>query len=93
MFAVFGALALGLIVRYSMKNRDRVGVLMIPALATATGSLTWAILTWVGIASTDPLIWLATFVAAGVVAWVVNAQIIRRRMDSDNAAFGRIARH
>ena len=93
MFAVIGALAISLIVRYSMSNRDRVGVMMIPALGTATGAAIWAVGTWAGLKSTEPWLWLATFACAGAVTWIVNARVTRHRVAVDNDVFGRIARH
>jgi hypothetical protein len=93
MFALIGALAIGLSVRYSMSGRDRTGAVMIPALATATGALVWAIGIWGGLASTDPWIWLLTFALSGIVSYLVNRRVTRVRTTTDNAVFGRIARH
>lgn len=93
MFALLGSLAIGLIVRYSMKNRDRVGLVMIPAIATASGALVWAIGTWCTLSSKEPWLWLATFVVAAIVPWIVNYRLIRLRIREDAAAMGRIARH
>ena len=92
MFAVIGSLAIGLIVRYTMKNRDRLGMLMIPAIGTATGALAWSVGIGAGLTATAPWLWLITFVASAVVSAVVNARVTRRRIESDNAIFGNIAR-
>ena len=92
MFAVIAALAIGLSIRYSMAGRDRVGVALIPALATATGALVWVVGIWCGLLATEPWLWLITFAVSGAVAFYVNLRITRKRIAADNEVFGRIAR-
>ena len=87
LFVALGGLIIGLIVRYSIPGRDRMGAVVIPALATAVSAVVWEILTWLRMPYNSPWIWVIALALTAVVSVVVDVWMTRRRKQHDEAVF------
>jgi len=80
--ALVGAV-LGLVARYALPHRATHGVLLVPAIGTASAMAAWVALTWAGLPWDQGVIWIATLVVAAVVAAGADLLIGRRRTAAD----------
>lgn len=87
LFAALGGLIIGLIVRYSMPNRDRMGALLIPASATAAAAVIWEILTWLQMPYDGTWIWVITFGVTAIKSVLFDLWLTRRRIARDERDF------
>ncbi len=89
---IFGT-ALGLIAHYALPGRDLRGEALVPVAGALTGGLVWLALTWAGMTTADPWIWLASIVVPAVVVFAGTALLtrIRRARDAREAARLKIA--
>lgn len=87
LFAALGGTIIGLVVRYSLPGRDRMGALVVPAVATAGAAVIWEILTWAGMTPDGTWIWVITFGVVAVKCVFVDLWLSRRRKASDAEAF------
>lgn len=83
LFVIVIAAAIGLIIRYLVPQRGTYGVLLLPAIAAAAGSIVWVALLWVGLTFDGTWIWVASLTASGIAALVVALVLPRRRIESD----------
>ena len=76
-FAViaFYAVLLGLVAPYIYARSEEYGVLLPPAIALATGSALWAILTWLGFDYTEGYIWVIVMVLMPVVMVILSSRL------------------
>ena len=76
---VIYAIILGLVAPYISAHSDKYGALVPPAIATATGSIVWTILLWVGLPTTDAWIWLAVMLVMPVVMIILSNRLANSR--------------
>lgn len=83
LFITLGGVILGLIARYALPNRDRHGVVVVPAIGAAVAAVVWGILTWAGLPWDGGWIWVISLVVTAVAVVVADVLIGRRRKESD----------
>ncbi|RLK49100.1 hypothetical protein [Microbacterium telephonicum] len=79
---VVGAAAGG-VFHFLMPGRSSRGAALAPILGAAVGGLVWLGLTWAGLTTLDPLLWLVSFVAPFAVVPAVLAVLTRTRAAHD----------
>ena len=75
---VFGAAAGGLL-HFLMPGRASRGAALAPVLGTLVGGAVWMILTWAGLTTLSPWLWLASFAAPLVVVPLTLLTLTRAR--------------
>lgn len=91
LLALIAACALGIAAHFLIGGRDLRGVAVTPAIATGAAAGLYTVLQWVGLAETNPLLWLASIFGSVVVAALVTILLVaaRRRSDAEaKAALG-----
>jgi hypothetical protein len=83
LFVIVIAAAIGIGIRYLVPKHDTYGIMLLPAVAAAAGSIVWVALLWVGLRFDGTWIWVASLAAAGIAALVVALVLPRRRIESD----------
>jgi phosphotransferase system glucose/maltose/N-acetylglucosamine-specific IIC component len=83
LFITLGGVILGLIARYALPNRDRHGVVVVPAIGAAVAAVVWGILTWAGLPWDGGWIWVISLVVTAVAVVAADVLIGRRRKESD----------
>jgi phosphotransferase system glucose/maltose/N-acetylglucosamine-specific IIC component len=83
LFITLGGVILGLIARYALPNRDRHGVVVVPAIGAAVAAVVWGILTWAGLPWDGGWIWVISLVVTAVAVVVADVLIGRRRKERD----------
>ncbi|MCT9820443.1 hypothetical protein N3K63_09140 [Microbacterium sp. W1N] len=81
---VVGAAAGG-VLHYLQPGRASRGAALAPVLGALVGALVWMILTWVGLTTLDPWLWLVSFAAPFVVVPATLAILARTRASHDAA--------
>lgn len=76
---VLYAVILGLVAPYISVHSEKYGVLVPPAVAVATGSVLWGILTWVGMPYTSAWIFIIVMIAMPVAMIFVSGRIAKMR--------------
>jgi peptidoglycan/LPS O-acetylase OafA/YrhL len=92
LFVTLGGVILGLAARYGLPKRDTHGALLVPAIGAIVASVVWAALTWVGWKFDGGWIWVASLVAAGVIAGLASVFLGRQRTASDAELLTRLSR-
>ncbi|MDO7881337.1 hypothetical protein [Antiquaquibacter soli] len=87
---VIGA-GIGLALRYLLPRRDTYGVLLLPAVSAAATAIVWVALVWVGWTFDGTWIWVASLGAAVIAAVLTAVVLPRRRLQSDESLFARLA--
>ncbi|NDH66106.1 MAG: hypothetical protein EBY26_07040 [Microbacteriaceae bacterium] len=72
-------LILGLVAPYITVHSEKYGALVPPAIALATGSVLWVVVTWVGLSYTNAWTWLIVMVAMPIVMMVVSSRLAKAR--------------
>ena len=80
---VFGAAAGGLL-HYLQGGRSSRGAALAPVLGTFAGGFTWLALTWLGLTTLSPWLWLASFAAPLVIVPATLAVLTRLRATHDD---------
>ncbi len=83
LFITLGGVILGLGARYLLPNRDRHGVVLIPAIGAAVAAVVWVGLTWLGWAWDGGWIWVVSLVVTAAVVVVADLAIGRARKQHD----------
>ena len=83
LFITLGGIILGLLARYLLPNRDRHGVVLIPAIGAAVSAVVWVGLTWLGWAWDGGWIWVVSLVVTAVVVVAADILIGRTRKTHD----------
>jgi hypothetical protein len=85
LLALIGACVLGIAAHYVLDGRDLRGVVLTPAIATATAAILYTALQWAGLGEGDIWLWLASILGGAVVAVVATIAIVavRRRSDAE----------
>lgn len=84
LFIVFYAVILGLVAPYVTLGSDRYGVLVPPAIALATGSFFWILLTWLGFSYVDGWIWSIVMIAMPVAMFFGSKFLEKKRKNQDD---------
>jgi uncharacterized membrane protein YeaQ/YmgE (transglycosylase-associated protein family) len=79
---VFGAGAGGLL-HYLQAGRSARGVALAPVVGAFVGALVWLVLTWLGVTTLSPWLWLASFAAPLIVVPVLLTVLTRTRASHD----------
>jgi len=79
---VFGA-AVGGLVHYLQRGRSLRGVALAPVLGAFVGGLAWLVMTWAGITTSSPALWLGSFAAPLVVVPLGLETLTRVRLAHD----------
>ena len=87
LFAALGGLIIGLIVRYSLPGRDRMGAILIPGTAMAAAAVIWEILTWLHMPYDGTWIWVITLGVTAIKSVLLDLWLTRRRIKHDEEAF------
>ena len=85
LFITLGGVILGLGARYLLPDRDRHGVVLIPALGGAVAAVVWVALTWAGMPWDGGWIWVISLVVTAAAVVVADLLIGRRRKEHDEA--------
>jgi len=72
-------LILGLVAPYITVHSEKYGALVPPAIALATGSVLWVVVTWVGLSYTNAWTWLIVMVAMPIVMMVGSSRLAKAR--------------
>lgn len=83
LFITVGGIIIGLAARYALPNRDRHGVVVIPAVGAAAAAVVWGALTWAGLPWDGGWIWVISLVVTAVVAVGVDLLLGRTRKQHD----------
>ena len=87
-----GGAILGLAARYGLPKRETHGALLVPAIGAIAASFVWAALTWLGWKFDSGWIWVASLVAAGVIAALASISLGRQRTANDAELLARLSR-
>jgi len=79
---VVGA-AIGGVLHFLQPGRTSRGAALAPILGALTGGVVWLVLTWVGLTTLDPWLWIVSFVAPLIVVPAVLATLTRLRAAHD----------
>ncbi len=79
---VVGA-AVGGLLHYLQPGRDVRGAALAPVLGTLVGGTVWLALTWAGLTTESPWLWLASFAAPLIVVPLSLAVLTRTRAAHD----------
>lgn len=79
---VFGA-AVGGVLHFLQAGRSSRGVALAPILGAFAGGLVWLALTWLGVTTLSPWLWLASFAAPLIVVPLVLMTLTRLRASHD----------
>lgn len=79
---VVGAAAGG-VLHYLLPGRSSRGAALAPVLGALTGGAVWLALTWLGLTTLDPWLWLVSFAAPFVVVPAALVALTRARAAHD----------
>jgi hypothetical protein len=79
LFITLGGIILGLIARYTLPNRERHGVVLVPA----TAAIVWVALTWAGMPWDGGWIWVISLVVTALTVVAADILIGRARATRD----------
>ncbi|WP_243227515.1 hypothetical protein [Microbacterium sp. CIAB417] len=80
---IYGA-AVGIAAHFALRGRELRGVALAPMIGAFVGGAVWLALTWAGVTTAEPWLWLAMLVAAPVV--VVPVLVVLERVRSAHDA-------
>ena len=86
-FAIVLGSAIGLAVRFLVPQRHTHGIMLVPAAATITTAVVWAVLVWAGFTFDGGWIWVISLTLGGVAALVTALVTPRRRAHADAAFY------
>jgi hypothetical protein len=92
LFVVLIAFGIGLAAVYLLPGRENYGSMLVPSIAASVSAIAWAALTWSGWKFDGGWIWVASFVAGGVVALVLSLTIPRARRRGDEELMQKLSR-
>ena len=83
LFITLGGAILGLAARYLLPDRDRHGVVLMPAVGAGVAAVVWVALTWLGWAWDGGWIWVVSLVVTGLAVVATDILVGRRRKEHD----------
>ncbi|HAQ59013.1 MAG TPA: hypothetical protein DCR63_00455 [Microbacterium sp.] len=81
--ALVAGIAIGMALHFSLPLRSTRGAALAPTLDAAIAAALYTSLTWLGLAESNPWLWLAATVIPAVVTGLVIAAVSRARADHD----------
>jgi predicted small integral membrane protein len=81
--ALVAATAIGMALHFALPLRSTRGVALGPLLDAALAAAIYTSLTWLGLAETNPWLWVASIVVPAVVTGVVLVVLARTRSTHD----------
>jgi len=79
---IFGG-AYGGVLHYLMPGRTSRGAALAPVLGALLGGLVWMVLTWTGLTTLSPWLWIVSLAVPVIVVPAVLAVLTRRRATHD----------
>lgn len=79
---IYGA-AVGTAAHFALRGRELRGVALAPMIGAIVGGAVWLALTWAGVTTAEPWLWLAALVAVPVVVVPVLVALERIRSAHD----------
>ena len=88
LLALVGACVLGIAAHFLIGDRERRGVAVAPAIATAVSAIVYTGLQWAGVGEDSVWLWLASTLGAALVAALATAVLtaVRRQGDEQTKA-------
>jgi len=83
LLALIAACVLGVVVHYLIPHRDRRGVALVPAIATAVAAAAYALGQWAGLKESSVWLWLIALGGAVVISAAVGVILTRVRRHGD----------
>jgi hypothetical protein len=77
------AAAIGIAVHFALPHRQSRGAVIAPMTAAAAGAVAWMALTWAGLGTDNPWIWLASVVVPAAVSAALVLIVGRARVRGD----------
>lgn len=90
LLALLVAVVLGIAIHYGTPDPRGRGVVLVPAISTATAAVVWSAMTWMGFAESSFWIWLAALVIPIVITYPVALWIAASRMSRRAAERARL---
>ena len=82
--------AIGMAIHFLVAHRATRGVVIAPIIGALAASLVWTILTWAGVGTDSPWLWLSMFVAPIVFTYPALIVLSRVRVARDAAERARL---
>lgn len=79
---IFGA-TIGGVLHFLQPGRESRGTALAPVVGAVVGGLTWLVLTWAGVGTDNPWIWVLSIVLPAIVVPVLLAVLTRSRAAHD----------
>lgn len=79
---IFGA-TIGGVLHFLQPGRESRGTALAPVVGAVVGALTWLVLTWAGVGTDNPWIWVLSIVLPALVVPVLLAVLTRSRAAHD----------
>lgn len=79
---IFGA-TIGGVLHFLQPGRESRGTALAPVVGAVVGGLTWLVLTWAGVGTDNPWIWVLSIVLPALVVPVLLAVLTRSRAAHD----------
>lgn len=86
---IFGA-AYGSAMHYAQPGRELRGAALAPMFGAAAGGLTWLVLTWAGVGTQSPWLWLASAAVPAALVPLTLLTLTRIRTEHDAAERARL---
>lgn len=92
LLGIIVAAVVGVAVHFALPGKLLRGVALAPLVAAATGAVAWTALTWAGLATDNPWLWLSALVVPAVVTvpFILGLTSARTRHDAAARARHRI---
>ncbi len=79
---IFGS-TIGGVLHFLQPGRESRGTALAPVVGAVVGGLTWLVLTWAGVGTDNPWIWVLSIVLPALVVPVLLAVLTRSRAAHD----------
>lgn len=83
LLALIFAASAGMTLHYVLPHREMRGVALAALLATSVAAILYAGLTWLGLAESNPWLWVASLLGPVVITWVAIVVLTRTRLAHD----------
>lgn len=91
LFVAIIAVGIGVVAFAAAPHRDRMGIVLLPAIAVVFAAIVWVALTWAGLPWNGGWIWVATLLGTGLVTILAGLRIGRDRQRADARLFTRLS--
>ncbi|MGB3413476.1 MAG: hypothetical protein WBA28_02035 [Microbacteriaceae bacterium] len=90
---IVSAISIGLIVRYSLPQREAYGMLLAPAVALAACLLVWAAGLLFGLNADHFVLWMVSLLAAAIVPFLLVKILPAKRIAAQKAFLESLLKH